>query len=112
MALNKSKDIRALFAHVFVYSFVMGSFLARVTDTPDVLWITIVAGPHFIIDYCTSRIGARLWFINLIPRNPTDYPPYSATVDMDKRYWFWQIIGFDQLLHYVCLSLSLHYFGR
>ena len=112
MALNKSKSNEALVSHVLVYSLLMGAFIAGITSTSFVLWIPILGIPHFIVDYCTSRLGAKLWYINLIPRKPTDYPPYSATVDMGKRYWFWQVIGFDQLLHYCCLAYALSYFGR
>lgn len=95
-ASNKSKNWIALFRHVAVYSFAMMwllSFIALplqgdVVVSISFFGITFIA--HFLTDAVTSRITSRL---------------YKA----ERWHDFFVIIGFDQVLHYAQLFLTLKY---
>jgi hypothetical protein len=78
MAINKSKSIKYLSLHVFIYSvcflyigwkFALINFLA-----------------HWIIDFITSKINSKLY--------------------TNHRHWFFTMIGFDQALHTTTLVLT------
>lgn len=79
MAINKSKRWDALFCHVFVYSlcFFLYGF-------PFVCYTFAF---HFVIDACTSRVTSYLW-------------------REQEVHWFFVVIGFDQLLHFVTLAYT------
>src|SRR5688500_2538077 len=72
-AINKSKRWDALTAHVAVYTLALGAVALfwYVSVTPDdsalpfALWLGVNAAAHFVQDAITSRINARLWFIDL-----------------------------------------------
>lgn len=93
MALNKSSNNRALFAHVATYSLFLfiGGWVLWYKDSIDInliiAWALINGLLHFITDYITSRITARLW-------------------KLENKYWFFTMIGFDQLIHYACLFFT------
>jgi uncharacterized protein DUF3307 len=74
MALNKSHCNYWLTFHAFVYSLPFLSFLNFY------FWLYIFI-THWIVDYFTSRLNARLW-------KKTD------------KHFFWLAVGFDQFLHY------------
>ena len=103
-ASNKSKNNYALLMHVSTYTvtwlFAFGFWLVYGNQTMDIIngqigievfWffpITFVL--HFITDYITSRINSILW----------------------KRgdiHNFFVSIGFDQVLHYVQLFLTINW---
>ena len=86
MALNKSKDNKALTAHVAVYSVCFMAF--------GLEFVAITFVLHWITDWCTSRLTSRWWFID------------DAGVDDRKRTLFFGTIGFDQLIHGWCLVLT------
>lgn len=106
MALNKSKSNIALTAHVAVYT---SGFLAFGLKFAAVTFVL-----HWITDYFTSRATSRLWFIDI------DTQPYSelsyckmfdsVVVYPNRRHWFFVMIGFDQLIHYVTLALTYRWF--
>lgn len=108
MALGKSKSIPPLTFHVLVYSLVFLPFYGFH------FWI-VTFYLHWIVDFITSRITSKLWFIDLFPTSckPEDADPnwstYYAHIRENKRHWFFVMIGFDQLIHYVCLGLTLKY---
>lgn len=88
MAINKSSNFKALFLHVVVYTLTLCTIPVVVLDMPIVLpcfmWALVNGGIHFIQDAITSRITAYLW-------------------KRSERHWFFVVIGFDQLMHYVFL---------
>lgn len=75
MALNKSKSFLVLLTHTFAYSLPFISI--------NHLYAGINAFTHAGVDAITSRITSKLWKDN-------------------RRYWFFVMIGFDQLIH-LCL---------
>jgi hypothetical protein len=129
MATKKSEEFGALLAHVITYTSVMGIsligyFAYRLWDlgapTYLILWamgqttsyilgfLFLVFGTHLLTDYATSRVGKALFFFA-----PTKYAnDAEATVLWrylpEKRWWFFQNIGVDQLIHYVTLAWAFH----
>lgn len=118
MAVNKSKNWEALAVHVFVYIAVIAVSLVPVAGTPGVasdanngvlLFLGVNWIAHFVQDAVTSRINARLWFIDLGPgkANFAEYGwTHYARVHEGRRHWFFVGIGADQLLHYVTLFVT------
>lgn len=82
MAIRKSKDNAALFSHCFVTSVVLLVFGWKMAVFNGVT--------HFMIDYVTSRVNAKLWTAK-------------------ERHWFFVDIGFDQMLHLILLFGSFIY---
>lgn len=97
MAINKSKNFAALFAHVMVYmaAFQVGTALIYWSGlTNSANFVVFYAGLnglfHLGTDYITSRINARLW--------------------ADKKvHWFFVGVGADQFIHAVTLILTFVY---
>ncbi len=113
MATNKSHNWSALAAHVGTYTVSMAAIMlifvvANVYINTDhtgfdavllaffpvavgyfiVVWAVINGVLHFITDAITSRITAKLWQKN----------------DMHN---FFVVVGFDQLVHYACLFITM-----
>lgn len=115
MALNKSKDWLALSYHVTVYTLVTLGIIVLWTGHAQTGAYAVVFFPHFIVDAITSRVTSRLWFV--MPFNEAAYDTiapypflgYKPTYDAVKRHWFFVMIGFDQLLHAVCLAATLRW---
>ena len=89
MATGKSKSLKWLSIHVAVYGLV--TFLSavcisfKIFSYGDILfWWLGNIGLHFIVDFFTSKITSRLW-------------------EQKNMHWFFVMIGFDQLLHNICL---------
>ncbi len=86
MAVNKSKQWRALTEHVLTYS--------------AVFWILcgwkfalITFGCHFLTDAATSRVNAKTWANK-------------------NTHWFFVGVGFDQWTHLVQLTLTYAYLNK
>lgn len=92
-AKNKSKNIIALSNHIFSYSFVI-LILAFYLFNPylAIIYTLINGSLHFITDYCTSKIGLYFW-------------------NKGDTHNFFVMIGFDQILHYICLFGTYLYFA-
>lgn len=102
MALNKSKSLKALSLHVLIYSLCFSIWGPR-------FWaITFVT--HWATDFITSRLTSMLWFIKLRPfmsvLPDATWWDYVANVANGKRHWFFVVILFDQLIHFVTLAAT------
>lgn len=84
MALNKSKNIKALTWHCLIYSVPFFWFGWKFALLAGLL--------HFPVDFITSKITSRLW-------------------DKKEVHWFFVVIGFDQAIHITILVLSLKWFN-
>ena len=92
-ASNKSKNWNALTRHVASYMAVMGAlcapiFMLRGVTVYWVAFVVITFAAHFVTDAITSRITSRLYA---------------------KGDWhnFFVVVGFDQVLHYTQLFLTI-----
>ena len=111
MATNKSKNWQELLAHVATYTasmtvlmFVMAILLSdtvikfnmingiilAMTPTAYMAWILLNGVLHLITDAVTSRITYKLW-------------------GRSKMHEFFVVVGFDQMIHYTCLFVTLWY---
>jgi hypothetical protein len=103
MAINKSSSIKWLTKHVkmYCYSLLVGSLLVVFVAilcgckcyhlTPLILlYILVNSVLHWITDYFTSKQTARLYKKELYKKEP-------------NYHNFFVMIGFDQLIHLLCL---------
>lgn len=119
MALNKSKSWEALTSHVLIYTLVFWVALCLMGYQDGFLYgftaITFVT--HFVTDAITSRITSKLWFIRMFAVNRAEINrrlkmslfrkgDFIASISMKKRGRFFDMIGLDQLIHYVTLALT------
>jgi hypothetical protein len=91
MALGKSKSLKWLSLHVLVYTGVLFLGTGILFFREPYMWICfgVVNGMlHWVVDFFTSRLNARLW-------------------NYESKHWFFVGIGFDQLLHGLCLFGSV-----
>lgn len=90
MAQNKSKDMIALSTHVIVYTCVISAGMVVILGTsyPLFQWCMINGILHFCVDFITSRVSSMMW-------------------EQKRVHAFFVVIGFDQLLHYFSLILTL-----
>ena len=90
MAVNKSTSNFWLTKHVFTYIIPFLIFYALIIPNPNMFLLVIVMNLllHWITDYTTSRIA-------------------SYFHKQEKRGLFFKTIGFDQLIHYICI-FSIH----
>jgi hypothetical protein len=91
MALQKSVGIKWLSIHVTVYTLVLFLFAYFIFNLQAALTFAALNGVfHFITDFFTSRLSKKY---------------------RDKPRVFFPIIGFDQLIHAICLmSTASKYF--
>jgi hypothetical protein len=94
MACNKSKDNAVLAQHVVIYSLCMvcaGVILFWGNDTLwPAVWVLANAALHFGQDFVTSRMTAKRWKVQCY-------------------HDFFEVVGFDQMLHLFCLTTLLVY---
>lgn len=99
MAHNKSKSNFPLFVHVCVYSLLLIPFAVAFIPIQAVAWFIVFnMFLHFMIDHYTSRITSKLAAQN-------KYGSKSV-----PNFGMFSVIGFDQLLHYVSLIWTYHFF--
>lgn len=100
MGLGKSKKLLPLFVHSLVYSGAMTLFLCGMCFlffmfgafdflAPLYFFITMFVS-HFVIDFVSSRVNSYLH-------------------KKGEIRTFFDVIGFDQYIHYIVLFLSIHY---
>lgn len=106
MAVNKSKDNKALAAHVAAYSlcFCAWGF--------PLYCVTFVS--HFVTDWLTSRATSKLWFF---ANTGVKYNVAGKRMDLwapvgGNRHYFFVMIGLDQLIHAITLAATYHYFVK
>jgi putative Mn2+ efflux pump MntP len=92
-ATKKSTDWIYLTFHVITYSlcWLIASYILFGVFSTALAIFVITFFAHWITDYCTSRIGKIFWDKN-------DY--HNGFV----------VVGFDQILHYIQLFLTIGYF--
>lgn len=109
MATNKSKNLLALHAHAAAYTLALGflmltlgivlagtpywgfAIMALMTPVQFYTWVGLNGLLHIVTDFFTSKMTAKLW-------QKGDY------------HNFFVVVGFDQLIHYSCLILTLFLF--
>lgn len=89
MATGKSKSLKWLSIHVGVYALVsLLTFAALTIMFGDAViafyWWAINVALHFTVDFFTSKITSKFW------------------EEKNMRFFF-VMIGFDQLIHTICL---------
>jgi hypothetical protein len=84
MAINKSHSIYWLSIHVAAYITGVAAVLFLSLGFFSIKWLAVNAMLHWIVDFITSKINSRL-------------------NKLEDKHWFFTAIGFDQMLHYVCL---------
>lgn len=95
MALNKSKHWDVLTIHAGVYS------LCFIPWGPYFVALTFLL--HWGVDFCTSRVTSKLWFMEEIPM----LAGLWKLKPRNTRHWFFVAIGADQLIHYAALAFTL-----
>jgi hypothetical protein len=114
MALNKSKRVDVLLVHALVatsYCLPLSYAFAPAEGGLDPLrwfWLNNLWA-HIAIDALTSRCTSKLWFIELDENIEHRYGsawPFLARLKPGYRHWFFVMIGFDQVLHYIVLAYS------
>jgi hypothetical protein len=94
MASNKSKNVKALMAHVGIYACVIAVLptimlvLQMISCFSWLVFVVLNLVIHFIIDFTTSKITSKLWM---------------------KQSWhnFFVVVGLDQFLHALTLVTTL-----
>lgn len=107
MALNKSKDSRALLAHGLAYSaplFAGIFFVDGVKPEMGVLWVLTNLFAHVAVDSVTSRITSHLWFVTV--KDDGLGNGLEVSFDPVKRHRFFVTIGADQAVHYSIVFLT------
>ncbi len=89
MALEKSTSIKWLTAHVATYTLVLGIFSMFLFSWKVALTYAFLnGGLHLITDFFTSKLASKY---------------------QHRPRVFYPILGFDQLIHGLCLYLSFFY---
>lgn len=98
MAVNKSKNPRALGLHCLVYS------LCFIPCGLTFFGLTFLT--HFVTDAVTSRITSKLWFFKPVGEHYNiGGERYELWIPRGgNRHYFFVVIGLDQLIHYGTLA--------
>lgn len=88
MAKSKSKDFGTLLLHVGTYTLMIFPACLFIPSLKSgLLWVGVNAILHLCVDFVTSRVSSR----------------YFARGDVHNGF---VTIGFDQMLHLACLTLT------
>ena len=89
--IGKSLFNKHLFSHVLVYTSAWVFCLVPFVDYSGILLFALITFTfHYLTDWCTSRIGKIYW-------------------DRGDYHNGFVVVGFDQILHYIQLWLTLHF---
>ncbi len=91
MALGKSSSNKLLTIHVLIWTTTIA--VITIPLGLPILWVLLMGVLHWIQDYTTSRLNSY----------------YARTKNNEM---FWNMIGTDQMLHYLVMFLSLHFWTR
>lgn len=135
MALNKSnwnkswEGMRAILSHVATYTLTLGVGLAPlwllgwIPTLNGWSWLgflLVTFGTHLATDAVTSKGTAKNWFVKarsgmrvLDPINAPHIQGFQSWIEIDraKRDRFFNIVGFDQMIHFLCLFWAAHFIG-
>ncbi len=91
MAINKATSLKWLSIHIGVYTFILfiGSIVLFGLNAA-VVYALINGGIHFVTDFFTSKMNARLYA-------------------RENKKWYYTGIGFDQFTHGASLLLTYDY---
>jgi len=82
MAKGKSKSFKWLTTHIVVYTLPLIPIGLK--------WALFNGAAHWCVDAVTSRVSSKMWA-------------------QGRVHDFFVVIGFDQLIHVVCLLASYHW---
>ncbi|WP_431127390.1 DUF3307 domain-containing protein [Flagellimonas flava] len=86
MAVKKSSSLKWLTAHVLTYSLVLGVFAIFLFPLESALiYVALNALLHFVTDFFTSKLASKY---------------------QDNPRVFYPVLGFDQMVHGLCLYLT------
>ncbi|WP_420398815.1 hypothetical protein [Flagellimonas sp.] len=86
MAVKKSSSLKWLTAHVLTYSLVLGGFAIFLFPLESALiYVALNALLHFVTDFFTSKLASKY---------------------QDNPRIFYPVLGFDQMVHGLCLYLT------
>lgn len=110
MSINKSKRWSALLAHVAAYTATILVLMAlatypRVPLWSVAFWALLNGAIHLCVDALTSQATSTLWFFE--PFYDGETTRRNVWVSNGTHpHWFFEMIGFDQLLHYASLLVT------
>ena len=95
-ATLKGTSNKFLFYHITVYTLVWGVvYLTLPVEQSFIEWFffcLLIGIPHYIVDWCTSRIGKPFW----------------ENKDLHNGF---VVVGADQIAHYLCLIYVFNVLG-
>lgn len=96
-ALNKSKSFNSLLEHTSTYTGILWLFFIPVLWGMAIWFVTVNFIAHTAIDYVTNKIVAKRFQDKYLGGSIPNLGAFT-------------VIGFDQLLHYIILFVTLQYF--
>jgi hypothetical protein len=88
MGENKSKEWKPLLVHIAVYTSFMAVVCFFLLGPIGLVYAVLNGALHLVTDYFSSRMSRKAY-------------------EEGKLNKFWLIIGADQLIHHLCLVLTL-----
>jgi len=105
MSINKSRSLEWLTKHIAVYTAVIWlGFCIYFNFSPEttnrvIAFVALNGAIHWIVDYFTSKINAKLYFAGMNPE----------TGEEKSLHNFFVGIGADQFVHYATLFITAQY---
>lgn len=92
-AQSKSHNVLALMKHIVTYMLVFGFllfFCLPISINSLILFLLVNGFIHFWVDFTTSKITHSLY-------------------NTQNWFWFFKVLGIDQLIHFITLFITLKY---
>lgn len=96
-ALGKSKSLKSLLKHTLTYSGILAIAFFPFLGTNTIYFVLLNFAFHTTTDYVTSRIVARRFKQKYLGGVIPNLGAFT-------------VIGFDQVLHYIILFVTLQYY--